>query len=115
MSECPVCLVYDRIAVAAALLEDLAPEAIRAGQVPAGLGGTIPLARQRLLEADEVIHRLQGSIGWELTYLGACVGQTIDALGVTLTPPGVSMVAAMARDCRRQAHEFAWAFWRAGS
>lgn len=112
MADCPVCLIYERCAQAAALLEDLTPQAMEMGRVPDGLGGTIPLARQRLIEADQQLHRLLDS-GYDVQHLDACVEQTMAALAGWLTPGQVAVVAAMARECRRQAYRLAWQWFLA--
>ena len=112
MGECPVCLMYEKTAVATAMLEDLSGPAMQYGQVPAGLGGTIALARQRLQEADDLVHRLQRSLPWDLRQRDVCVEQTRDAIQGTLTPSGIAALAAMARECRRQAYLVAWAYWQ---
>lgn len=112
MAECPVCVTYELVAVAHALLDDLTGPAMQAGAPPLGLGGTIPQARRRLAEADDLLHRaVMPMTGWDLTQFDACLEGCIHALDGMLTAPAVAAVAAMTRECRRQAHAVAWAWW----
>jgi hypothetical protein len=112
VADCPVCLMYEKVAVAHGLLDDLTRPAMQTGGVPRGLGGTIQLAQQRLREADDLLHRhVMPMTGWDLGQLCACLEGCAAALDGWLTAPAIGAVAAMAHECRRQAYEVAWAYW----
>jgi hypothetical protein len=112
VAECPVCLIYERVAVGHALLDDLTGPAMQAGAVPAGLGGTIALARDRLIDADVILHRrVMPLVPWDLSQFDDCLEGCVQALDAWLTPPAIAAVAAMTRECRRQAHAIRWAWW----
>lgn len=51
--ECPVCTVHRQTAEAYMLMEGLSQRCQREGRIPEGLGGTIPLARSLLDEAEQ--------------------------------------------------------------
>lgn len=111
----PTCLLYDGVARAAALLEDLAGAAQQAGAVPAGLGGTIPLARRRVEEALAQIgpaSRLVPNQG--AADLGARLYQLDAQLRAWLSPADVAAAAQLARECRQRAYVIAWAYFAAG-
>ncbi len=108
---CPVCRLYERTAVAAALLEDLVAPAMAEHAIPAGLGGTIPLAGERVREALALLGPVSQMTGWDLGMLRVCLDQCAVALGGWLVPAGVSVVSGMLKDCRSQAYRVATAFY----
>ena len=114
--DCPVCLLYDRTAVAAALLEDLAGVAQQMGGVPVGLGGTIALARRRLEQARQMIlPAAQMAPGQGVAELGARLQHLHGFLGGGwLSPQDIAVAATEARWCRQRAHSIARAFFSGG-
>jgi hypothetical protein len=112
--DCPVCLLYGHVALAAALLEDLVQPTMERGAVPPGLGGTIRLAHQRVQLALALAGQASALAGWDPAQLATCLSQLGEALNSWLTPAGISVVAALGRECRRQAHQLAWSYFARG-
>lgn len=111
--DCPICQLYALTAHAAALLEDLVQPSAQQGQVPAGLGGTIPLARRDLNQAIGLLPQVSQMTGWDLRQLRDCLYPTQNALGVWLAPGGVAAVAVLAKECRRQAYNVTGSYYMA--
>jgi hypothetical protein len=109
---CPVCLLYDRTAVAAALLQDLAPVAMQAGGLPVGLGGTVALASRRVDEAlAQVAPVSRMAPGLGVAQLGNHLQRLHGMLVGWLQPGQIASAASFALECRRQAHVIAWSYF----
>lgn len=111
---CPPCQVYNEVAVGSGLLEDLAEAINFVDGIPPGLGGTIPQARLHFLKARELLDQaavMLSDRAGEVASLRACLQHTLMALADHLSPNDIAPAALSARQCRRDAHRLAWAFY----
>lgn len=94
---CPVCAVHREAAEANALVSGLAERAAAAGEIPPGLGGTIPIARKCLDDARAALSDVAQSFPNLRSEIERCdreLAAARSSLNGTLTPP---MIAAAAR------------------
>lgn len=116
--DCPVCVLYDRTAVAAALLEDAVPYAMAGGgPLPVGFGGTIALARRRVEEAMAQVFPASRIVPAEQQEALRVVANELAGAwsrgGAFLDPTSLTQLAALLRDCRQRAHAIAGAHFAA--
>lgn len=108
---CPVCVLYTRLCSLTGLLEDAVPIVEQTGgPLPAGLGGTVALARRRAGEALTQIGPVARMVpGWQVAELGQHL-QVLHGQLSGFVPSGIWLPAAeSARSDRRWAYNIAGA------
>ena len=107
---CPVCRAHREAAEAMALMEGLAGQVERSGELPAGLGGTVPLARRCLEEARDSLVAVAASfpdLHDEVRRADGVLAAAQSTLSGTLAPSMVPSVARQTREAWQSCYELA--------
>lgn len=107
---CPVCETHELLAEAKSLMEGLSIYTTIQQRVPDGLGGTIPLAKDKVRQAELLIPQVAAVLPErqsEIQQLARCLREAQAQLSGTLDIPGVNDAAFKVNQC------WNWAFWLA--
>ena len=114
---CPVCAIHRKLAESERLMAGLAMATAQQGQIPHGLGGTIPLAHRQLAEAQgmlgavaQVVPERQGQV----RALGRQIAGAQAVLGGQVTPRAVLTAHQACAAAWRESYELAWAAFSRG-
>lgn len=115
--DCPVCNVWSKLNEADGLLANASMETSLQHVIPAGLGGTIPLARYRVQQATNqfalaagMVNPTAGMTEQLRSSLKTATG-ALGAEGTILTPDELRVAAQAVHTAQLQAFQFTWAYW----
>jgi hypothetical protein len=109
---CPACMLHSRVAEADRLMAGLRMHSQVQHRIPPGLGGTIPLARQRIAEARglaPLVGRMVPNRRGEVRSLETSLGSSYEALGAYLDEDSIVAVAKQVHQSWQTAYTLAWA------
>jgi hypothetical protein len=114
---CPVCNLWDRLVVADGLLTNTSTETSLQHLIPAGLGGTIPLARYRVRQAYDLYPQVAGMVdattGMTVQLRNSlnAARQALGPDGTILTPDQLRVAAQAVHIAQLQAFQTVWAYY----
>lgn len=115
-SNCPVCRLVAKLAEAERLAAGLVIALRQQGHIPAGLGGTIPLIKQTLLEArsmmGEVASMMPDRQGEVRSLLGS-IGRAVQAYDGLVPAAALDEAAGQAWEAWWQGYQLAWGYFAA--